>query len=263
MKPILPILMSLVGCLMLFSQQAVRSLSVEQSIQGLQRTNAIPPVATNRIVEAQRQVLKQQEVVLKADERAKTDPTAIQEAQDAQRKLEEAQRAADLAKQAAPTPDSPKFVSIEQRHHLMDLVTGFYQEVKRAAESASAWEIALIIAAVTLGLVSSILSVFSWNKAAAVVSALVVVAGGIPRVYPVHERAVYYRTLTNQSYSLMGSLQLPFQMTAAEYDDGVGRLKVLSEYRATKYPETADVETTTRDLFNALNAAKTASVEKH
>jgi hypothetical protein len=60
--------------------------------------------------------------------------------------------------------------------------------------------------------VSTILSVFSWNKAAAVASALVVVAGGIPKVYPVHQRAVYYRTLTNQSYSLIGSLQIPFQM---------------------------------------------------
>jgi len=52
-------------------------------------------------------------------------------------------------------------------------------------------------------------------------------------------------------------------MTAAEYDDGVGRLKVLDEYRATKYPESADVDTTTQGLFNALNATKTATVEKH
>ena len=96
---------------------------------------------------------------------------------------------------------------------------------------------------------STILSVFSWNKAAAVASALVVVAGGIPKVYPIHHRADYYRTLSNQSYSLIGSLQIPFRMTAAEYDDGVGRLKVLGEYRATKYPESADVDTTTQDLL--------------
>src|SRR5229473_3341000 len=142
----------------------------------------------------------------------------------------------------------------------MDLVSAFYQEVRQAAKSASAWEVTVIISIVALGLLGSVLSILKKNTAAAIASALVVVASGLPKLFPIHERAVYYRTLTNQSYSLMGSLQLPFQMTAAEYDDGVGRLKVLGEYRATKYPETADVETTTRDLFNALNAAKTASV---
>jgi hypothetical protein len=263
MKAIIPILISLAGCMILFSQPAVRSVSLEQSIQRLPSSNAVPQSVTTRIVEAQARVLKQQDVVLKATELAKTDPAAVQQAQDAQRKLEEAQKAAEVVKQAAPAPDSPKFISTEERQHLMDLVTEFYQEVKQAARSASAGEIALIVAGVAFGLVSTILSVFSWNKAAAVASALVVVAGGIPKVYPVHQRAVYYRTLTNQSYSLIGSLQIPFQMTAAEYDDGVGRLKVLGEYRATKYPESADVDTTTQGLFNALNATKTATVEKH
>jgi hypothetical protein len=101
------------------------------------------------------------------------------------------------------------------------------------------------------------------NTAAAVASALVVVASGIPKLFPIHQRAVYYRTLTNQSYSLIGSLQIPYQMSAAEYDDGVSRLKVLDDYRATKYPETADVDTTTQDLFKELIAVKTEPAEKH
>ena len=223
----------------------------------------VSPAITARIVQTQGQVLKLQDMVLKANEQAKTDPAAQQQAKEAQQKLEEAQKAAAVVKQAAPPPEGPKFVPPDQRQHLMNLVSSFYQEVKQAAKGASAWEVTVIISIVALGLLGSVLSILKKNTAAAIASALVVVASGMPKLLPIHERAVYYRTLTNQSYSLMGSLQIPYQMTAAEYDDGVSRLKVLDDYRATKYPETADVDTTTQDLFKELIAVKTEPAEKH
>jgi hypothetical protein len=233
------------------------------AIQQLTRMNYVSPAITAKIVQTQNQVLKLQDVVLKTNEQAKTDPAAQQQAKEAQQKLEEAQKAAEAVKQAAPSPEGPKFVPPDQRQHLMDLVSAFYQEVKQAAKSASAWEVTVIISIVALGLLGSVLSILKKNTAAAIASALVVVASGMPKLFPIHERAVYYRTLTNQSYSLMGSLQIPYQMTAAEYDDGVSRLKVLDDYRATKYPETADVDTTTQDLFKELIAVKTEPAEKH
>ena len=233
------------------------------AIQQLTRMNYVSPAITAKIVQTQGQVLKLQDVVLKANEQAKTDPAAQQQAKEAQEKLEEAQKAAAAAKQTAPSPEGPKLVPPDQRQHLMDLVSAFYQEVKQAAKSASAWEVTVIISIVALGLLGSVLSILKKNTAAAIASALVVVASGMPKLLPIHERAVYYRTLTNQSYSLMGSLQIPYQMTAAEYDDGVSRLKVLDDYRATKYPETADVDTTTQDLFKELIAVKTEPAEKH
>ncbi len=233
------------------------------AIQQLTKMNYVSPAITAKIVQTQNQVLKLQDVVLKVNEQAKTDPAAQQQAKEAQQKLEEAQKAAAAAKQTAPSPEGPKFVPPDQRQHLMDLVSAFYQEVKQAAKSASAWEITVIISIVALGLLGSVLSILKKNTAAAIASALVVVASGMPKLLPIHERAVYYRTLTNQSYSLMGSLQIPYQMTAAEYDDGVSRLKVLDDYRATKYPETADVDTTTQDLFKELIAVKTEPAEKH
>jgi hypothetical protein len=198
----------------------------------------VPSSVSRAIVQAQAQVLNQQDAVLRANELAKVDPTAIQKAQEEQRKLEEAQKAAaEVAKKPVPVSDSPKLVSAEQRQYLVKLVRDFYEEVKRQSRSPSDWEVGLIFGAMAFGLVSALLSVFSLNKAAAIASAFVVAAGGIPKVYPIHERAVYYRTLTNQSYSLMGSLQIPFQMAAPEYEDGVERLKVLMNYRATRYPE--------------------------
>jgi hypothetical protein len=259
MRKIIPLLLLAGSCAAPFLE-AANSVAIQQ----LTKVNNVPPAITARIVQTQGQVLKLQDMVLKANEQAKTDPAAQQQAKDAQQKLEEAQKAAEAAaKQATPSPDAPKFVPPDQRQHLMNLVSEFYQEVKQAAKSASAWETALIISLFVLGALGSVLSFLSKNKAATVVSALVVIVSGIPKFIPVHQRAVYYRTLTNQSYSLMGNLQIPYQMSAAEYDDGVSRLKVLDEYRATKYPETGDLDSTTQDLFNDLNAVKTAAVEKH
>jgi hypothetical protein len=258
MKQIIPLLWFACTCV-----APVVEAANSTAIQQLTKVNTISPAITARIVQTQGQVLKLQDMVLKANEQAKTDPAAQQQAKEAQEKLEEAQKEAQAVKQAAPSPEGPKFVPPDQRQHLMDLVSAFYQEVKQAAQSASAWEVAVIISIVALGLLGSILSILKKNTAAAIASALVVVASGMPKLFPIHERAVYYRTLTNQSYSLMGSLQIPYQMSAAEYDDGVARLKVLDDYRATKYPETADVDTTTQDLFKELIAVKTEPAEKH
>ncbi len=248
----------------LFVAVCMQAAPPTMAIQQLKRINTVPAAVTERIVQTRTQVLKLQDTALKATEQAKTDPAAQQQAQEAQRKLEEAQKAAEAAaKQAPALPEAPKFVPSDQRQHLMDLVSAFYQEVKTAAKNSSAWEIVVIVSIVVLGLVGTILSILKKNTAAAIASALVVVASGLPKLFPIHQRAVYYRTLTNQSYSLMGTLQIPYQMSAAEYDDGVSRLKVLDEYRATKYPETADLDSTTQDLFKELNAVKTEPAEKH
>src|SRR5258708_16944655 len=137
------------------------------AIQQLTRMNYVSPAITAKIVQTQNQVLKLQDVVLKANEQAKTDPGAQQQAKEAQEKLEEAQKAAAAVKQTAPSPEGPKFVAPDQRQHLMDLVSAFYQEVKKTAKSASAWEITVIISIVAFGLLGSGLAIFEKNKAAA------------------------------------------------------------------------------------------------
>jgi hypothetical protein len=67
------------------------------AIQQLTRVNTVPPAVTARIVQTQGQVLKLQDMVLKVNEQAKTDPAAEQQAKEAQQKLEEAQKAAEAA----------------------------------------------------------------------------------------------------------------------------------------------------------------------
>lgn len=258
MKRILPVVISIAGCLLLFSQAPTSPVALERSINDLTPVSAVPAAITKEIVVARKEVLKQQDVVLKSRELAKSNPGAAAAVRDAQAQLEAAQKAAAaLSKQAAPASSGAILATREEGSHLIQLVTGFYQEVKQQAQSASNTELCLILAAIGLGFSSTVFSIFSWNRASAVVSALVVVAGGIPKIVPVHERAVYYRTLTNQSYSLLAGLNIPYQLTTAECDDGARRLQVLEEYRATKYPETSDVDSTTEDLFKDLNAAKT------
>src|SRR5258708_27942341 len=117
--------------------------------------NYVSPAITAKIVQTQNQVLKLEDVVLKTNEQAKTDPAVQQQAKEAQQKLEEAQKAAAAAKQTAPSPAGPKFVPPDQRQHLMDLVSAFYHEVKQAAKSASASAVTVIISIAALGLRAS------------------------------------------------------------------------------------------------------------
>jgi hypothetical protein len=261
MKRVFPILLSMTGFLLLFSQTPA---VLEQSIKNLSPVSKVPPAVTKELVVAQRQVLQQQDVVLKAKEAAKTNPAAAPAAQQAQEQLEATQKVVVEISKKTTTPAAARGAATkEESAHLIQLVTGFYQEVKQQAQSSSAWELAFLLTAIGLGFGSTVFSIFSFNKAAAVMSAMVVVAGSIPKLVPIHERAVYYRTLKNQSYSLLSGLNIPFELTTAECDDGARRLQVLEEYRATKYPETSDVDSTTEDLFKDLNAAKTAVAEAH
>src|SRR5258708_6212895 len=86
------------------------------AIQRLTTVNAVSPAVPARIVQSQGKVLILQDMVLKANEQAKTDPAALQQAKEAQQKLEEARKAAEAAaKQAAPLPEAPKFVPADQR----------------------------------------------------------------------------------------------------------------------------------------------------
>jgi hypothetical protein len=255
---LLPVLLSLAGCLLLFAQTP-NSPALDRSINDLRPVGSVPASITKDMVVARREVLKQQDVVLKAKELAKTNPAAAATAKQAEAQLKVSQQAAAALSKAAAPPIAT--ATKDEAEHLIQLVTGFYQEVKQQALSASRWELALLFTAIGLGFGSSVFSIFGLNKVSAVFSALVVVTGGIPKLVPVHERAVYYRTLTNQSYSLLSGLNIPYQLTTAECDDGARRLQVLEEYRATKYPDTTDVDSTTEDLFKDLNAAKTAVAE--
>lgn len=264
MKRVSTILLSMAGCLLLFSQKSPSPAVLEQSIKDLSPVGGVPASVTKDLVAARKQVLQQQDVVRGATEMAKANPSALPAVRQAQAQLEASQKAAaELSKQAAPAAPAGALATKEEGAHVIQLVSEFNQEMKQQAQSASSWELAFVFAAVGLGFGSTVFSIYGLNKASAVMSALVVVSAGIPKLIPVHERAVYYRTLKNQSYSVLAGLSIPLQLTAAECDDAGRRLQVLEDYLATKYPETSDIDSTTEELFKDLNAAKTATAELH
>ena len=73
MQRIFPILLSLAGCLLLFSQKSGSNPPLSESIQNLSVVGPVPATIAKEVVDARKQVLKQQDVLLKANELAKVE----------------------------------------------------------------------------------------------------------------------------------------------------------------------------------------------
>ncbi|HVO98674.1 MAG TPA: hypothetical protein VMT15_11435 [Bryobacteraceae bacterium] len=245
MNRIVPVVLSFAGGALSLSQKPPLS----QSIRNLAEVSVMPEDGRKQIVAAHTQVLRKQDLLLKATQFA--DPAAVAEAQ---ADLEAAKKAAaEVPRQSAPLANAQP-VSRDQAQHLIQLVTGFRNEMKALATSAANWETGLIGSSLGFGLFSVVSSLMRWNRTSAVLSALVVIASGAPKIYPIHQRAVYFRTLTDQSYLLLSSLNLTNELMPAQYDDGAKKLQVLEDYGANKYPRSADIDSTTGDLLKDLSA---------
>ena len=70
MKRVSPILLSMAGCLLLFSQKSPSPAVLEQSIKDLSPVGGVPASVTKDLVAARKQVLQQQDVVRGATEMA-------------------------------------------------------------------------------------------------------------------------------------------------------------------------------------------------
>lgn len=258
MKRIPPVLVMLLGCVaLLFSQPALPRRSGATPLPMASPPETVKSAERLRVLRAE--VLAQKDTVRQARQAAPSDTGLSPEVRHEQAKLEEVQKAAQAAarEQATAAPAEPVYVDQEQRRHLVGLTERFHQEVKAEAKSAAALALWLVLGAVGCGLASAVFSLLAWNRAAAAASAFVVVLGGAPKLFPVQQRADYYQTLTSQSYGLLNSLELPYQMTIAQYDDGVARLKILMDYRTNQFPAAGDVAGTTQQLLRELTAAVT------
>ncbi|MCL4796614.1 MAG: hypothetical protein KJZ84_18765 [Bryobacteraceae bacterium] len=258
MKRIPPVLMMLLGCaVLLFAQPALPRRGGPTPLPMASPPETVKSAERLRVLRAE--VLAQQHAVRQARQAAPSEPGLSPDVRQEQAKLVEVQKAAQAAEreQATAAPAQPVYVDHEQRRHLVGLTERFHQEVKAEAKSAAALALWLLLGAIGCGLASAIFSLLAWNRPAAAASALVVVLGGATKLFPVQQRADYYQTLTSQSYGLLNSLELPYQMTIAQYDDGVARLKILMDYRATQFPSAGDVAGTTQQMLRELTAAVT------
>ena len=242
MKKLLPILLLVTGCVMLFSQT--------QASKPEFRIRSLGQDTSDQIVNAQRKILTQQQILFKAKKAA--DPKAVAEAQSS---LAAAQTAATaLVKQAAPAATATATVSSQEHDQLLQSVSDFYNDkVVPESNSASNLESGLTWMSLALGFFSSVCSAFNWNKAAGLLAASVVLASGAPNVLPIHQKAVYYQALSNQTNSLIASLNITAQLTSASYDDDVRKWQILQN--AINYP---GGDSAASDLLTSLEASKIA-----
>lgn len=260
MKRIPPVVMLLLACLvMLFAQPVATRRVGTPPLPMASPPETVKSAERLRVLRAE--VLAQKDAVRQARQAAPAGAAQSPAVRQEQEKLQEVEKAAQEAarEQATTVPAEPVYVDQEQRKHLVSLTERFHQEVKAEAKSAAALALWLVLGAVGCGLASAVFSLLAWNRAAAAASALVVVLGGAPKLFPVQQKADYYQTLTSQSYGLLSSLELPYQMTVTQYDDGVARLKILLDYRTTQFPAAGDVAGTTQQLLRELTAAVTTS----
>jgi len=242
MKKILPILLLVTGCVLLFSQT--------QNSKPAFKIRTLASDTSERIVAEQKKILAQQEKLLKAKQAADTAAIAS-----AQSELAAAQSsAAALVAQAAPAAPPTATVNAQERDQLLQEVTEFYNDkVVPASTSASRWEAGLTWLSLALGFFSSVCSAFNWNKAAGLLAASVVLASGAPNVLPINQKVIYFQTLSNQTDSLISALNLTPQLTSASYDDDVRKWQVLQS--AINYP---GGDSAASDLLTNLEATKIA-----
>lgn len=241
LKRILPILLSMSGFLLIYSQ------TPSAKKPNLKTT---PQELSERIVAAQKEVLNARDLFMKATKAKQPDPTVVATAEATFKK---AQDSAATLRQAVPAPSATAMATPEELAQLSQNASALDTEVEPMASSATTFEQGLIMASLALGFISTVLSGLKQNTAAAILSGLVVLASGLPNAYPVHQRAVYYQTLANHSHSLNSTLALSPKLTASAYDNDVRQLAILQT--AVPFPGTAAGDPT-QALLNSLDAAK-------
>ena len=242
MKRVTPIVLSMAGCAMLLAQVTNPGASKKPRISGM------PEDVSNRIVAAQKNILLQ---MRQAKAAAGKDPAAVEKTQAAV--VAAQQQAAALVKRIAPRASTNAAADAAEMAALVASASALDAQVEPLSTMASGLETGLIFASMLLGVISSALASFNWNRSSAAVSVLVVVASGIPNLYPIHQRAVYYQTMVNQTRSLTSALALSPELTVAEYDNDVRKEAVLEKW--ILFPGT-DGGDPTEGLLDALDAAK-------
>lgn len=184
---------------------------------------------------------------------------------DIQAKVNEAQRQVAAAQQDAQVAENKakavQSSSITSQQWLQ--MQGVLQEEKNRYESSmnrnSAMAATLVVAGILLAMLSALAGFMRKSIAAGILSILVTTVVGIPRIFPISQRAEYYRALFVQSSSLLMQAQLRLNPTLADYNEFVHDIEVLAEYETNKFPSGGDVAQNTQDLIKEIAAASAPS----
>lgn len=232
--------------LMASSSAAVKSL----------RTIPLSPESQalqNQAVEARKRLLLVNKNVQSALAKAATDNSAAatQEVDAAQKQAAAAQSVAEDAQKKASSAQSQP-VAQSDWAHVQQVLTSEKDRFESSMNYYSGLATALVLLGIGLGLVAAIAGFMRKAMIAGLVSIVVSCVVGIPKVFPISQRAEYYRVLFGQSSNMLIQSQLLLGPTVADYNQLVTNIRTLSEYETSKFPSAGDVASTTEDLIKDM-----------
>lgn len=212
--------------------------------------------AQQRVTVARTDLIRAREIAAQAQVKAETDksPTAQADAQNAQQQVAAAQEKAAAAQATAKQLQSDP-VTEQQWGQLRIVLQEARDRFARSMNEYSSLATGLVLAGIVLGVISAIAGLGKKAMLAGVVSILVTGVIGVPKVFPINERASYYRALFNQSSALLLQAQLRLNPTVADYNDFVKKIGVLSDYETNKFPAGGDVATNTENMIKEIETA--------
>jgi uncharacterized membrane-anchored protein len=220
--------------------------------------NVESEVAQNRATDARKQLLFAQENALKVLTKAQTDssPAVKAQADEAQKQVAAAQQAAEDAQKNAKALQAGA-VSQQEWSQMQSVLQADRDRYETSMKRYSALAASLVLAGILLALVAAISGFLRKSIAAGILSIVVSGVVGVPKVFPISQRAEYYRALFGQSSNLLVQSQLRLNPTESDYNEFVRGINTLSDFETNKFPSSGDVAQSTESLIKDI-AASTA-----
>ena len=172
----------------------------------------------------------------------------------AQQQVAEAQKDADVADKKAKEVQSAA-IAPQDWNKIQTALQTKSGDYESKMKSNSAMATTLVLAGLILAALSALAGFLKKSIAAGILSIVVTTVVGIPKVFPITQRAEYYRALFVQSSSLLLQAQLRLNPTLADYNEFAHDIQVLAEYETNKFPSGGDVAQNTQDLIKEIAAS--------
>ncbi|MGC2697593.1 MAG: hypothetical protein WA738_17540 [Candidatus Angelobacter sp.] len=214
--------------------------------------------AQDQALHARKQLLmvneNAQKILLTAE--ANHSPEVQAQAAEAQKQVAVAQQAAAEADTKAQQVQAT-VISPQDWRQMQSVLQDQRSRYESSMKHYSAMATGLVLAGILMAASAALAGFLRKSIAAGIISILVTAVVGIPKVFPISQRAEYYRALFGQSSTLLVQSQLRLNPTEADYNEFVRDIQVLSEYETDKFPSSGDVAANTENLIKDIAASGT------
>lgn len=207
----------------------------------------IHPTAQSKAAQDQAMAARKRLILVNDNAQKVMAAAATNNSPDAQAKAAEAQQQVADAKQAVQTADTAakqaqaEPVSQQDWNNMQTVLKGAKDRYESNMDHYSTLATSLVVAGILLSLAGAFAGFLRKAIAAGIISILVTALVGIPKLFPISQRAEYFRALFIQSSSLYVQSQLRLSHTAADYNEFVTDIRVLADYEMNKFPSGGDV----------------------